>query len=193
MNWITIVLVLIVGFATYRAYRAGLVRELVSLAAVVLAIPVAGLFYDDLYPKVEPIIDNSLLAALVSFLALAGGVFIAGQVAAHSLKQGVAMLNLGTADNLAGAAVGFLKGMLICQVLLIALVVFPKPDMRDDIDNSPVANAMIQGAPMVLALLPGGFDNSVSGFLDGIFQQDDAPDPVPPDEARGPGSTADGT
>jgi membrane protein required for colicin V production len=163
-----LLLVAFVGFATYRAWRNGFIRELVSLSAVILAIPIAGLFYDDLFPKVQPIIDNEQLARLVSFMAILAGVIVAGQVAAHLLKQGVAMLNLGAADQLAGAAFGFLKAAIICQVILIALIRFPNPDLRETIDASPVARRMVDTAPLVLSILPKGFDEATSVFLDRV-------------------------
>ena len=102
----------------------GFVRELVSLCAVILAIPVAGVFYDDMYPKVSPIIANDNLAALVSFISILAGVIIGGQVVAHLLKRAVAILNLGTADRLAGGVFGFLKAAVDIQAILISLVAF---------------------------------------------------------------------
>lgn len=168
MNWLTLVLIAILGFITWRAYRNGFVRELVSLSAVILAIPLAGVLYDDLYRKVHPIINSEPLAYLVSFLAIMAGVIIAGQVAAHLLKQTVALLNLGAADQLAGAAFGLLKGILACQVVLLALVVFPKPDLRDAIDGSVLATKLLDAAPPVLAVLPGRFDSGLHAFLDGV-------------------------
>ena len=168
VNWVTVVIVVIVGLLTWRAWRNGFVRELVSLAAVVLAIPVAGVFYDDLFPKVQPIIDNHVLAGLASFLAIFFGVVIGGQVVAHLIRQGVAMLNLGAADQLAGAAFGFLKGVFVCQALLIALVVFPEPDLRKDIDQSEAATMLLDGAPLVLAILPKVFDTQIDEFLGGV-------------------------
>ncbi len=165
MNWVSIVVVAVVVVTTWRAYRNGFVRELVSLCAIILAIPMAGIFYDDMYPKILPIVDNEALAYLLSFLAILIGVIILGQVAAHLLKQGVNLLNFGAADQLAGAAFGLLKGVLICQAVLIALVLFPRPNVRDDIDASPVARAMLDGAPFVLTILPGHFDDGVRLFL----------------------------
>lgn len=125
MNWVSIVVVLVLALTTFRAYRNGFVRELVSLCATILAIPMAGIFYDDMYPKVLPIVDNEALAYLVAFLAILIGVLILGQVAAHLLKQGVNLLNFGAADQLAGGAFGLITGILICQAVLIALVLFP--------------------------------------------------------------------
>lgn len=169
IHWLTILIIAIIGFMTFRAYRAGFIRELVSLGAVILSIPVAGVFYDDLYPKVEPLVGNAVLSGLISFVALMLGVIIVGQIGAHLLRQSATMLNLGGADQLAGGAFGLLKGLLVAQVLLIALVVFPKPDLRHHIDDSTLARAMVNGAPVALSLLPGGFADDVSSFLDGRY------------------------
>src|SRR5690606_34191634 len=105
------VLLAAIGFSTFNGYRSGFIRELVSIASVILAIPVAGIFYDDMFPKVEPIVDNENLAALISFLAILLGVMIGGQVAAHLLKRTAEILNLGVLDRLAGAGFGFLKAV----------------------------------------------------------------------------------
>lgn len=168
MNWLTIVLLVVIGLATYRAWRNGFIRELVSLSAVILAIPIAGLFYNSLFLKLNPIIDSEAAAKLVSFVAILVGVIVAGQVAAHLLKRAVAMLNLGMADQLAGAGFGFLKAALLCQVVLIALIRFPSPDIRGAIDGSPVAKELVDSAPLVLSVLPKGFDEATDAFLSGM-------------------------
>lgn len=184
MNWVTIVILVIIGVMTYRAYRNGFIRELVSLTAVILAVPIAGLLYDDLFPKVEPIIDNEQLASLVSFLAILAGVIIGGQVLAHLLKRTAEVMNLGSVDHAAGAAFGLLKGIIICQVLLIALIIFPEPDLRDDIDDSAVATVLVDGTPMVLGILPGQFDNAVDLFNQGLDQLEEVAEASFRPEAR---------
>lgn len=168
MNWLSLVLAAILALLTWRAYRNGFVRELVSLGAAVVAIPVAGVFYDDMVPKVQPIVDNDTLARLVSFIAIFAGVVVGGQVAAHLLKQAVNLLNLGAADHVAGAIFGFVKAYIICQVILIALVAFPSPDLTDAIDESSVAAFLLDSAPPVLAVLPDRFDTQISRFLSGL-------------------------
>ncbi|HMO55545.1 MAG TPA: CvpA family protein, partial [Tepidiformaceae bacterium] len=80
MNWLDLVLLVAIGLAAYRGYSNGFIRELVSIAAVILAIPIAGLLYDDMYPKVEPIVTNQDLAAVISFVSILAGVIIGGQV-----------------------------------------------------------------------------------------------------------------
>ena len=171
MNWLDVVLLVLIGLSTYRGYRNGFIRELVAFASVILAIPIAGLLYDDLFPKVEPIVDSRVLAALASFLAILAGVIIGGQVAAHLLKRTAEILNLGVLDRLAGGAFGFFKAVFVAQVLLIALVTFPKPDLRDTIADSVVAQRLIDTAPTVLAFLPNAFDEAADLF--DRFDEDD--------------------
>jgi membrane protein required for colicin V production len=143
----------------------GFIREIVSLSAVILAVPIAGLFYDDLYPKVEPIVDSETLANLISFLAIFVGVVIAGLVGSYLLRNVARALNLGGIDQVAGAAFGFLKGVIAAQVLLLAFVAFPRPNIHDDIDRSPVAEVLLDTAPGLLAILPSTFDRALDRFL----------------------------
>lgn len=164
MNWLDFVLIIFIGLSTYRGYRNGFIRELVAFASVILAIPIAGLLYDDMFPKVEPIVDSRVLAALFSFLAILAGVIIGGQVAAHLLKRTAEVLNLGVLDRLAGGAFGFFKAVFVVQVLLIALVTFPKPDFRDSIAGSLFAERLLDAAPTVLAFLPNSFDEAADLF-----------------------------
>ncbi|MCK6563244.1 MAG: CvpA family protein [Dehalococcoidia bacterium] len=185
MNWITLVLLAVIGMMTFNGYRNGFIRELVGLCALILAVPLAGILYDDMYPKVEPIVDNEEAAALISFIAIMGGVLVGGVVVAHLLKKSVDMLNLGRLDDLAGGAFGFVKAAVLCQVVLIALVVFPSPDLREDIDSSPVATALLDAAPVVLAVLPGEFGDALDEFLQKVDEVADGltpgetPTPVP--------------
>lgn len=187
MNWLDAALLGAIGLVTWRAFANGFIRELVGLSATFLAIPIAGIFYDDMYPKVHPIVDNDNLASLVSFLAILIGVIIAGQVTGHLLKRTVAMLNLGAADHFAGGVFGFAKVVLIAQVVLIALVVFPKPDVQEAIDESQVATLLLDAAPAVLAFLPGDFDARLDAFLDGVAEVTGPGNQAMPRGAQTPG------
>ena len=179
MNWLTFLLIALIGFATWRAYRNGFVRELVTLCAVILAIPIAGIFYDDMVPKVEPITDDPELARLISFTAILVGVVLAGYVGSFLLRQAVTMLNLGSLDSGAGALFGFFKAVLLCQVALVALVLFPSPDLREAIDDSFLATALLDSAGFTLTILPDRFDAGVTFFLSSFSTAAAEPAAVP--------------
>ena len=168
MDWVSLTLLIVIGVLTWRAWRSGVIREVVSLASVILAIPIAGVMYPRMYPKVHRIVTDGDLAALVSFLAILIAVVVGGQVLAHLLRRTASLLNLGIADHLAGAAFGVVKGVILCQVVLIALVAFPSPDLEDQIDGSPVARGLLDTSPIALAFLPGHFDNQLDAFMNSV-------------------------
>lgn len=168
MNWLDLVIVAAIGLITFRAFHSGFVRELVSLSAVILAIPLAGVLFDDMRPKVEPIVDDFALASLVSFVAIFVAVIVAGQIGAHLLKSGVRLLNLGAVDAVAGGAFGFLKAILIVQSLLLALVLFPTPDIRTSVDSSPLATQLLDGSPLILIFLPNSFEAGLDQFFSNL-------------------------
>ena len=55
-------------------------------------------------------------------------------------------------------------GRRLAEVLLIVLVRYPEPDLRDTIDGSRVAKALLDAAPAVLAFLPDTFEAGLDLF-----------------------------
>ena len=179
MNWLDLLILGVVGISAWRAYASGFIRELVVLVSVILAIPIAGALYSRMFPKVDPILDNEDLSAVISFLSIMAGVIIGGNVVAHLLRRTAEMLNLGGLDRLAGAAFGFLKAALVIQAILIVLVRYPSPDVRSEIQESRVATALLDGAPLTLAFLPKTFETGVDLFRNAADALD-GPGPTPP-------------
>lgn len=165
MNWLDVVIILSVAWFTATAFMAGLIRELVTLAATFLAIAVAGLYYDDLAEDVLVFINRADIARAVAFLVLLGSVFLMGQLAAFLLRRTVSLLMLGWADHLAGAAFGFLKGLLLIEILLILFVTYPQLNLDDAIDGSALAPIFLDGIPFLLRILPSEFKVGVDTFL----------------------------
>lgn len=165
MNWLDIVIILALIWFTVTAFTAGLIRELVTLAATFLAIAVAGLYYDNLAQDVLVFIDNPNIARAVAFLVLLASVFLMGQLVAFFLRRVVSLLMLGWADHLAGAGFGFLKGLLLVEILLILFVTYPQLDLDAAIDGSALAPFFLDGIPFLLKILPGEFKAGVDTFL----------------------------
>ncbi len=165
MNWLDIVIVLVIAFFASSAFRAGLIREVVTLASVAVGVVVAGMFYDDLARDVLVFIDNDKTALIVSFLILLSAVYLAGQLVAVMLKQAAALLFLGWADHAGGALFGLIKGLIVIQVLLILLVTYPQLGLKSDIDGSALASVFLDVAPLLLLVLPDEFEQAVDAFV----------------------------
>ena len=165
MNWLDIVIVLVIAVFAVNAFRAGLIREVVTLISAVAGIAVAGLFYDDLADDVLSFIDDEQTARVVSFLVLLGAVYLAGQLIAVMLKQTATLLLLGPADHLGGALFGLLKGLIVVEVVLILLVTYPQLGLKADIDGSALASVFLDAVPVLLLVLPDEFERAVDAFV----------------------------
>jgi membrane protein required for colicin V production len=165
MNWLDIAIALIIVSFTLSAFSSGLIREVVTLVSAVAGVVFAGLFYDELARDVLVFIHDKDSARFFAFLALLGSVYLTGQLIAMMLKQMASLLLLGWVDRAGGAAFGFLKGLVVVEVLLILLVTFPQIGLQEDIDGSALASVFLDAIPVLLVLLPDEFERAVDAFV----------------------------
>ena len=164
MNWLDIVVIVIVAWFTFFAFSAGVIREVVTIIGVALGVVLAGLFYEDLADDVKLAIDTDNAPEIIAFLLIFGACALAGQLAAMVLKQTASLLMLGTFDQLLGAVFGFVKGMIVVEILLIVFVTYPALGLRETIDESLFGPMFLDGIPILLKILPAEFDNAVEAL-----------------------------
>lgn len=160
MNWIDILIVVTVAGFVLAAYAAGLIREVVTLIAAILGIVIAGQLYDDLAADVLVFMDDESAAEAISFLILVGAVYLFGQIIAIMLSKTASLLMLGWADQIGGAAAGFLKGIIVVQVLLIIFAAYPSLKLDDAIAGSELAPYFLEDVDFLLRILPNNFDSA---------------------------------
>ncbi len=166
MNWVDLVIVAIVAWSAFRAFRTGLIRELTALMAVIAGILLAGALSDDLSAKLDFLIEDEQTRNLAAFVAIFAGTLVAGQVLSSVLSDVAGMLLLGPLDHIAGALFGLVQGILIVQVLLIAVAVFPAAvSVSRAVDDSRLGDFFLDSLPSVDRLLPERFRDP-AGQLD---------------------------
>jgi len=165
MNWLDIVIILVLGGFVAAAYSAGLIREVVTLVAIVLGIVIAGVLYDNLAQDVLVFLNDEEAAQAISFLILFGAVYLLGQIVAYTLKTGASLLMLGWANHLGGAAFGLLKGLIVVEVLLIVFAAYPPLGLDGAVDGSTLAPYFVDDVSVVLDILPSDFGDRVDRFL----------------------------
>lgn len=162
MHWIDLVIVGVVAWVTFAAFSRGLIREVVTVVALLLGVVLAGAFYGELADDIDFLIDDLGTRRLVAFIAIFGGVFIAGQIGAMLLRRTAYLLMLGPLDHFGGAAFGFIKGLLLVEVVLFALATFQVNDAIDTaLEDSALAPIFLDGIPVLLRLLPDEFERGV--------------------------------
>jgi|DewCreStandDraft_2_1066082.scaffolds.fasta_scaffold00307_20 membrane protein required for colicin V production len=160
MNWLDPVIVLVVAWFAVNAFRAGIIREVVTLIGLVVGIVAAGLYYDSLAQEVLLFIDNEVAARALGFVLLLGSLFLMGQLVAYLLRGLASLLMLGWADQLLGLAFGVLKGLLLVQALLILFVTYPQLGLDKAVEDSALAPHFLDSSRPLLQLLPDEFSPS---------------------------------
>ncbi len=155
LNWLDLAIVVILGALTWRAFVVGLVREVVMLAAVVFGALLAGKLYMELAADAAVLVEDERTRELVAFVAIFTGVVVIGQIVALLLRRTAALLLLGPVDSLGGAAFGLLKGVVVVEVLLVAVTAFPAATgLTAAAESSALASLFLEGFFVVEPLLP---------------------------------------
>ena len=163
MHWIDLLIVGVVAWFTFRAFANGLIWEISSLLSVVLGVVLAGLFYRDLAESIEFLIESDTWRNIASFVAIFAGIVVLGQLIALAARRVAALLLLGPFDHLGGAAFGFVKGLIVIQVALFLVAVYPPSDeIATAVDESEIAPLFLDDAPVAEVALPGEFDNALA-------------------------------
>ena len=166
MQWLDLMIVGIIAWFTFAAFSNGLIREVVTIAAVLLGGLIAGQFYGDLSNNISFLISDGTTRDLVAFISLFAGVVVLGQLAATLARGTASMLMLGPLDHMGGAVFGFAKGVVVVEVLVIAFAVFPAATgLETAIQESTLAPMLLDAVPVALQLLPGEFADRIAPFV----------------------------
>jgi membrane protein required for colicin V production len=165
MNWLDFAIIFIIVVIVLGAYAAGLIREGVTLAAAIAGIVVAGLLYDNLATDILVFMDDEDAAQAIAFMILAGAVYLFGQIVAIMLNKTASLLMLGWADRIGGAFFGFIKGLIVVQVMLILFAAYPSLNLNAAVAQSELASYFIDDVDVVLWVLPDNFDSRVDRFI----------------------------
>ncbi len=159
LHWLDLVIVAIIAWLTFRAISIGLIREAVTAVSVIGGALLAGHFYAELADDIAFAIEDETWREFVAFAAIFAGAIVVGQIAALLLRRAARMLLLGAADRVGGAVFGFITGLIVVEVLLLAAITFPVSGHLDAaIEDSTLAPAFLEGLPVIQRLLPQEFE-----------------------------------
>lgn len=133
MNWLDIFFLAIVLFTLGQGLFKGLVKELASLAGLVLGILAANKYYGFWAQKLDALGVKDPYTAVCSYVTIVLLVLVAVILAGKLLRKLLKLGMLGWLDRLGGAILGILKGGLFVSVVLFILTWIFTP-------GSPVLN-----------------------------------------------------
>ena len=145
MNFLDIILICIIAIFLIRGFFRGLVQEILSLIAVVIAIFLASNYQHFLVPHLELYINSEITVNALAYVLIFFGTIIVFWLLAKALRTMMDITLLGWVDRLAGGVFGTIEGALIALILLMFLQSFaPESDLLRESKIAPRSQHMLQ-------------------------------------------------
>ncbi len=147
MNNLDVIFCVLIAASVIYSLIRGLVREIFSFLAVILAFLGASYGYETVSLWLGHWADNPTVSRIVAYLALLILIALAVSLAGRILSGAVKKANLGWADRTGGAAFGFLKAILVISIIVLVLTSFlpAKSRLLTESRISPNALAIARG------------------------------------------------
>lgn len=151
------VVLTIVGASVLLSVFRGFVREVLALAAWIVAFLAASLFGTTVAGWLETSIADESVRVLIAFIAVFVTALLGMSVAALAVSGLMRKAGLGLEDRLLGSFFGLARGMLIVMVLVLlaGLTALPRQPAWTDAMLSPPLEALAAAAkpwlPQMLA------------------------------------------
>ncbi len=156
MTWFDHAVLLIVGVSALIAVIRGFVREVLALAAWLVAFLVASAFAAQLAPLLPEAIPSEELRMLAAFVLVFGTTLLVMSLLTLVLVELIRIVGLGFLDRFFGLLFGLVRGVAIVltAVLLGGLTALPAhPAWRDAMLSSPLEALALTVKPLLPAEL----------------------------------------
>jgi membrane protein required for colicin V production len=169
MNYIDIIIIVILGFSMVRGFMNGLVKEVASLAALILGIWGAIRFSSFTAGKLYDYFDmTGKYVGIISFLITFGIIVIIIHFIGLLVDKLMEAVALGFINKLLGIAFGLFKSVIIMSVVFVVLNAIDarRPFLpKEKIEQSMLFNPVSDIAPAIFPIIgEGGFYQSFDRF-----------------------------
>lgn len=172
MNLLDFLILIPLCFFCYRGYVNGIIKEVLSIAGIILAVFFSFQYMEPVGDLIRPLFsDNAGYIPFVSVILIFVGTVSAVQLIAYLSKKILETIKLNFINRLSGLAFGFLKSGIVISAILLVLAGFNLPS-QEARDQSVMYPYVIYLAPWaydtVAYIYPGAenFSETVDHALD---------------------------
>lgn len=173
-NWLDWTLAVIVFASTVAAMLKGLIRELISLASVVVGLVVAAAGYSRTALWFDDLTKSHEIALGLGFLTLFLAVLLVGALVSLLAGKLIKTTGLEWFDRFLGGIFGLVRGVLVDSVLLLVLVAFAIK--AEAVRQSALAPFATTGSRLIVLTMPenlkGQFRLGLEKFRQALIQSD---------------------
>jgi membrane protein required for colicin V production len=152
MGWIDILLIIIVLVLALHGMIIGIIRSVCDIIGIVMAYILAVSFSGLLgMPR--------FVAFLLIFIVIVVAVHILGRIISKAIRS----TPLGTIDRLLGGALGLIKGLVICFVFLLILLLLKQPNTA--VQRSSIAPWILKCGVGASQVLPSKWSDWIESIV----------------------------
>ncbi len=170
MNGLDIFICIVLAFGLVRGVTRGLIKEVASIAGVLVGGYVALTYYHGFTDSMADYVKTAEVANLLAFFFLFIIVFLGVAAVGVIIKYFLKIAHLGNVDRVFGAIFGLSKGILISAVVVFGLTLLLPQGNAKALENSFMAPHVTRiSASMVQSIpdqLKQGFDDKLTALQD---------------------------
>lgn len=152
MNKLDIVVIGVVGLTTAFGLWKGMIRQIVTLAGVIVGYIISL----KLYGSIANILPKSIepgVAKVIGFVLIFGVCIVVALILGAIVGKFFKIAGLGWANRLGGGLIGFLKGFVIVAIIVVVLIAF-LPSDSTFLDNSVTLPYVLSGIRIMGDIMP---------------------------------------
>jgi membrane protein required for colicin V production len=138
MAIIDIIFLVLTVIFIIRCGLRGLIKEVMSMAAVALGLFAAVSFYRSgaAFVRTKILADVAVLPELIAFVSILAIVFFAIKILEHIIHDIITRINVGGLDHALGLVFGILEGLVVVRLIIFVLGIQPLFDAKSLLEHS---------------------------------------------------------
>jgi len=152
MNLLDIVIIVPMIFLIVKGIIRGFIREIASLAGVILGIWLANLFQPQMTDFLKSYLPSNQFLPLISFAVIFASILVLCNIFGWILKLLFKKAFLGWLDRTLGAGLAIIKGVIITYLVIVVLTFFI-PAKTPLIAQSKLAPLIIKSYQSMISLI----------------------------------------
>ncbi len=170
MNWLDILLAVIILGCIIEGLRKGLARTGLGFVATIFGLFCGLWFYGVAGAYFSGLVHSKEIANLIGFLVIFAAIVTVGFLLSLLIERLIKMAHLSWLNRVLGGAFGFLRGVLVSAVIVLAMMAFSEKPPPQSVANSKVAPYVIDTARMLVSAAPVEMKNAFVNSYDRIKQ-----------------------
>ncbi len=153
MNLLDWIFVVIIGFSAIYGLFKGLVKEVISLLAVIIGLILASRFYEGISSLLVSLGLGQQAAKILSFFILFVIIFIVIVLIGRLIHKFVHAIFLGWLNRLGGAGFGLIRGIVVSSIIIIILTI-TLSEKAPILNQSKLTPHIMSISRVILSLVP---------------------------------------